>query len=263
MITIYVAYVRDAEVDIDSFLQGSEGANLDEEMGERGRNEDFSIPVYRPLANLPNMAQVVIRHRYQRRVSSLELEGDQIRRVETTEDAVGFARVWIGYNPYVLFQFLGDSFGRGYPYHRLLVARSLGVDPNGLRQQFITPLDYDLPCLKINFPRDIWDQGFVRENPIQRGRISGDDIENDALFDEFYEIKGFIGITVDIKEKDIEEKEKIRVLTGGRVQFMSWEPNSLADTNTTPEILTNIFNILEEIESCSRNRVGERSEDNA
>ena len=254
MITIYVAYVRDAEVDIDSFLQRCEGANLDDEMGERGRNGDFSIPVFRRLSNPPNMAQVVIRHRYQKRVSRLELEGDQIRRVETTEDAVGFARVWIGYNPYVLFQFMGDSFGRGYPYHRLLVARCLGVNPNGLRQQFITPLYYDLPCLKINFPNAIWDQGFVRENPIQRGRISGDEIDIDALFPEFYEIRGFIGITVGIEEKDIEEKEKIRILTGGRVQFMSWEPDSLADTNTTPEILTNIFNILEEIESCNRNQ---------
>lgn len=246
MITVYVSKFHGLKPDIGEVLSASKDARLIVGREKKQDEERFSIPTARQIGNPSGLASLVIRHLYPRRVSSFTLDRDWIRLEETTEEAVGLARVLFGFETYVLFLFRGDSYAKGYPSHRLMFAKCLGLQGDNQEQELVKPIEYELPCLQRTFPDGIWDQDFNRLNPIQKGRIRGIDMRTDILYNEFSDIQSFIGITVQV----VGSSEKIKVLTGGRIQFMRWQPDALEDESNAMIIFQKIFEILKAIESC-------------
>lgn len=246
MITVYVSKIYGITLNIGRVLSVFKDVRLELENGREHVEERFTVPIARRIGNPSNLGSLVILHRYPKQVSTFRLDNDWIRQDETTEETFGLARVWFGFEAYVLFLFRGDSYGKGYPYQRLMFAKCLGLEDDKQEQELVKPIEYDLPCLQITFPDGIWDQDFNRMDPIQKGRIRGIDMRTDVLYNEFSDIQSFIGITVPVKGSS----EKIKVLTGGRIQFMRWQPDALEDEDSAVFIFQKIFEIVKAIEPC-------------
>jgi len=253
MITIYVSCVRGIEPDVSRFLEGCKKAMLGGDKDKKKIDEKFSIPVSGQLEQPRILANSVFKHGYEKKISTFNLVGDRIELEETTERVVGWTRVWLGFNRYVLFWFRGDSAGKGYPYHRLLAAKCLLPDIDDLKQGIIVPIEYNLPCLQEKFPINIWDQDFVKDGQIKHGRIRGDFMETDPYWKIFSNIESYIGITIPTTGAS----NKVKVLTGGRLQLMGLQEKDLEDKNTNSETLEKIFEILDLISPCEEHKCGD------
>ena len=251
MITFQVARIKESRINIADIHNRCKGVRLKREKGEIKEGEIFSIPVAHRISHPYDMEYLIIKHKYPKKILNINLVNQLMVEEEHDERHVDWAQVWAGHKfkekYYALFWFRGASPGQRFPKHRLLLSKCIKNQPDRLKQKTVIPVEYDLVLLRENFGNKIWDQDFTRLGPINRGRISGNNIKNDPLYSEFSTGKNFIGITVEISGFS----ERVRVISSGRLQFMNCQPVEL-DNDHTGTILERIIKVVETISPCEK-----------
>jgi hypothetical protein len=192
------------------------------------------------------VASGILRHRYRTVSSRLTVRDELIWPEEVELEQEDLTRFWLTADGYALFWFRGTKITSDYSYHRWTVARCLSDHAKDPTQEVVVPAAYELPCLRTRFPSDIWVQGFRRRGNIRRGTIGGAFMETDPLYPEFVIIDNYVGITVPVTGSN----EKLKVLTGGRLQFMSWQAEEVEQGSERKVILESIREVLTEISPC-------------
>jgi hypothetical protein len=238
-------------VDTERFLKGISHARLKRTVdSEKGATERFSMLAGQQVKTqderLRGLVTAVIQHVHPVIRNHHALSKGLVVKVDMPEETIDFTRVWVGHLNYVLFWFIDSHPGSGYPIHRFLTARCLSKESLDENQLLVQAVEYDLSCVRANFPINIWDQNFLRQAPIKRGRIRGTGMQMDPLYNEFSNIGTYIGVEIPIVGKN----QLVKVLRDGRIQFMAWQAEQLEDLDTRDSVLDSIVQVLDKLKPC-------------
>jgi hypothetical protein len=248
MQTITVAQVSEAGLDKDKFSKNFKSAKLRRELKTPEKRYELlqamavaQLPTKVPL--LDGIIAGVIRRTRQESVFSISLDHGFLVPVEKRQRLEEYTRVWCGHEKYALFCFMSGFPGGSYSAFRQLLAEAFTGTTLKPDQKVVVPVRYDLNSVRSRFRKNIWDQNFVRNDPIRRGRIFGVKMQEDPLFQEFSNIATFIGVEIPI----VNSHEMVKVFSDGRLQFMSLQPSQIEDETTRENALNVIVQVIDKL----------------
>jgi hypothetical protein len=251
MQTVTLSNISQRQVNTRQFLNRIRRVNVRRELrGEEQRFEQLDAPFAETIQSgnmrVNGLATAIVRSRQPGVSVETTVEHGYLEKVERAEELQDFARVWIGHRSYALFVFLTGSPGGTYSSYRRFVAQSLTQDPLDDDQQLVVPIVYDLPCVRQRFGNNIWEQNFLRNDAIRRGRIRGTAMQNDPLYNEFQHIGTFIGVEIPITGS----QQMVKVFSDGRLQFMGLQPQVLENPDSRDAALDVVIQVADRLAPC-------------
>ncbi len=224
-------------------------ARLAEEM--EGINVRFSFPHIFDLHDAA-VVRVVGRQTFRQVMKRLRLGNDGILEEPYEADSEAYARIYLPHTNdaalrrKVFVQFLGEH--RTKPRKLFLDALAnvaSGQAFDQVRGQ-ISPVQYDVDCVAQQFPDNIWDENFHRRGRIQKGRITGRQVDQDPAAAGLRTGKTLVGIEVPVQNSI----EKLRVYQAGSITFMGFSSADMITQAGERRALDKILRVIERLSPC-------------